>query len=132
MNSETMAIENERRRELQRSRKKLRSRIATAKNKAKKIGAGLSFSKKVSEHWYMLVLAAAFDVFGLIPFLGVLFNFAFGAILFLHFGSKKKAGTSDLHSIALPIAIGSVFDFFLGIIPVNIATVLIRIAVSKE
>jgi len=91
----------------------------------------LSFGKKVSQHWPMIALAAFFDVLALIPFLSVVFNFIFGMILFLHFGSKRKKGeASELVKIVLPMTIGSVFDLFFSVLPVNIAATLIRIFLS--
>lgn len=90
----------------------------------------LSFSQKISQHWLILATAALFDLFGMIPFVGVVSNFIFGLILYLYFGSKKKAGGSELVRIALPILGGSIIDFFIGILPVNIGAALIRIALS--
>ena len=90
----------------------------------------LSFGKKVSQHWLILATAALFDLFGIIPGIAVVFNFIFGGILFLYFGSKKKGAGSELTKIALPIMVGSIIDFFIGILPVNIGAALIRIALS--
>lgn len=90
----------------------------------------LSFGSKVSQHWLILATAVLFDIFGLIPGITVVFNFIFGGILFLYFGSKKKGAGSELTKIALPIMAGSVIDFFIGILPVNIGAALIRIALS--
>ena len=93
----------------------------------------LSIRKKISNHWRILFAAAIFDVFGLIPFLGVIFNFAFGLLLWLSFGSKKKIKPqSDLIGIVLPIFLGSVVDFFISILPVNIGAALFRIYMSQE
>jgi hypothetical protein len=92
----------------------------------------LSFGQKISQHWLILATAVLFDLFGMIPFVGVVSNFIFGLILYLYFGSKKKkkAGGSELVRIALPILGGSIIDFFIGILPVNIGAALIRIALS--
>lgn len=90
----------------------------------------LSFSQKISQHWLILATAALFDLFGIIPGIAVVFNFIFGGILFLYFGSKKKGAGSELTKIALPIMAGSIIDFFIGILPVNIGAALIRIALS--
>lgn len=90
----------------------------------------LSFGKKVSQHWLILATAVIFDIFGMIPFVCVISNFIFGLILFPYFGPKRKKAGSELTRIALPILAGSVIDFFLGILPVNSGTALIRIALS--
>jgi len=92
--------------------------------------AKLSFGQKISQHWIILVGAVFFDILALIPGIAVVFNFIFGGILFLYFGSKKKGAGSELTKIALPIMAGSVIDFFIGILPVNIGAALIRIALS--
>lgn len=90
----------------------------------------LSFGKKVSQHWLILAGAALFDIIGIIPGIAVVFNFIFGLILYLYFGSKKKTRGSELLKIGLPIMGGSIVDFFIGILPVNIGAALIRIALS--
>lgn len=92
----------------------------------------LSFGKKISHHWLILMTAVFFDILALIPFLCVVFNFLFGLVLFLYFGPKKKTGGSELTKIALPILGGSIIDFFLSIFPVNIGAALIRIALSED
>lgn len=111
-----------------------RNKIAAAKNMAKNAAAAgsmiNSLGKKISEHWYILVAALIFDAFGLVPVIGALANVFFGALLWLYFGSKKKAGTSELQKIVLPVFIGSIFDFFIGILPVNFGAALIRIALD--
>ncbi len=99
-------------------------------DKPKLLDAPLSFGKKVSQHWLILVVAVFFDLLGIIPVIGVAFNAIFGAILWLYFGSKKKKGGSELLKIALPIGLGSIIDFFIGILPVNIGAALIRIALN--
>ena len=85
----------------------------------------LSFWQKMSRHWLILLAALFFDLLGAIPFLGVVFNLLFALILYLYFGPKKIWG-----GVVLPAAIGSAFDFFLSIVPVNIGTAIIRIALS--
>jgi hypothetical protein len=90
----------------------------------------LSFRKKISEHWMILFAAVIFDIFGMIPIIGELFDLAFGLILWLYFGSKKKPGQSDLLGIVLPEFIGSAVRLVVSILPVNVATALIRIAMS--
>lgn len=96
-----------------------------------KAGAVLSFGQKVSKHWLILAAAVLFDILAIIPFFSVVFNFLFGLVLFLYFGSKSKGG-SELMKIALPIGLGSIVDFFLSILPVNIGAALIRIALDEE
>ncbi len=111
-----------------------------ALGKAKEV---LNFGKKISKHWLLLLGAALFDLFGIIPFIGVVFNFIFGLILLIYFGPKSgrtskieaKAHSglstqSEFVKIGLPIILGSVIDFFVGILPVNIGAALIRIALS--
>lgn len=102
---------------------------AAAGGPAAKAKLALSFGKKVSEHWLILAAAVLFDVIGLIPGLCIVVNFLFGLILFLYFGPKSKGG-SELTKIFLPIAGGSIVDFFVGVLPVNIGAALIRIALS--
>ena len=46
--------------------------------------------------------------------------------MFLYFGKKKVVS-----GIIAPIVIGSVFDFFLSILPVNLAAAAIRIALKE-
>ncbi|MFA4890154.1 MAG: hypothetical protein WC587_00755 [Candidatus Paceibacterota bacterium] len=102
---------------------------AAAGGSAAKAKLALSFGKKVSEHWLILVAAVLFDIVGLIPGLCIVVNFLFGLILFLYFGPKSKGG-SEFTKIFLPIAGGSVIDFFIGVLPVNIGAALFRIALS--
>ncbi|HDH07846.1 MAG TPA: hypothetical protein ENH35_02750 [Candidatus Moranbacteria bacterium] len=123
-------IEKERKKRLQKLRNFRKLAIKKKKNSAVNKVNPLSFGKKVSQHWQILIVAVFFDLLALIPFLSVLFNFAFGLVLFLHFGPKRKHGSSELKKIVLPIAIGSIFDIFLSILPVNIAAALIRIALD--
>ncbi len=115
---------------------------ATATAAAAKSGR-LSFAKKITSHGKILAVAAIFDVFALIPVISVFFNMLFGLILYLYFGGRSaktsktmaKANSglsvqSDLLKIGLPIALGSCLDWFLSILPVNLGTALIRIALS--
>ncbi len=95
-----------------------------------KIKTVTSFGKKISQHQTILMKAVIFDIFALLPFISVAFNLAFGLVLYLHFGPKKKGGGSEITKIALPVMAGSALDFFVGILPVNIAATLIRIALS--
>jgi hypothetical protein len=132
--TDAATIENNRLSRLGQARKE----VELAKDVAKAAVGGpgakaklvLSFGKKVSEHWLILAVAVIFDILALIPFLSVVFNFIFGLILFLYFGSKGKTAGSELVKIALPIGIGSVIDSVFSILPVNIGAALIRIALS--
>ncbi|MBI2628294.1 MAG: hypothetical protein HYW71_02595 [Candidatus Niyogibacteria bacterium] len=119
--------ENQRLMELQQARL---GALETAKTPAQEMKEALSFGKKVSEHWLILGIAALFDLLALIPFASVFFNFCFGGVLFFYFGPKRKPGDSELAKIFLPIMAGSIFDFFISILPINIAAALIRIALS--
>ncbi len=93
----------------------------------------LTFWEKLSKHWYIMVLAAFFDLLAIVPFLSVIINFIFGAILFLCFGPKRKAGeASELQKIALPVFIGMLIEIALSILPTNMAVAAVRIAFSKE
>lgn len=121
-------IEEQRLSELGQVRNLASAAVGSPMAKAKSI---MSFGKKVSKHWLILMTAVLFDILALIPFLCVVFNLLFGLILFLYFGPKSKGG-SELTKIALPIAGGSIIDFFLSIFPVNIGAALIRIALSDE
>ena len=107
---------------------------AAAGGPAAKAKLALSFRQKVSEHWLILAVAVLFDIIGMIPVICVITNFLFGLVLFLYFGPKSKPGTGFLQSeftkIFLPIAGGSIIDFFVGGWPVNIGAALIRIALS--
>ncbi|MBU3925596.1 hypothetical protein KJ763_00290 [Patescibacteria group bacterium] len=124
----TATIENERSGQLNQARNIIQ---AAAGSPAAKVNLALSFGKKVSQHWIIIFTAVIFDIFALIPFISIAFNFIFGLILFLYFGSKKKGG-SEFMKIALPIGLGSVIDFFASILPVNIVAALIRIALADE
>jgi hypothetical protein len=93
----------------------------------------LSFKEKISKYWPILAVAAIFDLLAAIPFISVLFNIAFAGILFLYFGPKTKdKSVSELQGIVLPAFVGSAFDWILSILPVNIGTAVIRIALHKE
>ncbi|MFA5777616.1 MAG: hypothetical protein WC906_04205 [Parcubacteria group bacterium] len=93
----------------------------------------LSFGKKLKKYWVILLISAIADLFGAIPVLSVIVNLGFGLILFLYFGSKKtKNPSANLLGIVLPELLGSVFDWILSVLPVNIGTTLIRIALSDD
>lgn len=123
-----MNNENQRLMELQQAR--MAAKPTAAKTPTTQAKEALSFGKKVSEHRLILAIAAFFDLLALIPFASVFFNFCFGGVLFYYFGPKRKPGDSELKKIFLPIMVGSIADFFLSILPVNIAATLIRIAYS--
>jgi len=120
-----LTIEESRMAELQQARAASSSLdVSTPTGKVKLF---LSFGKKISQHWLILVTAALFDLFALIPFISVVFNMLFGILLWLYFGPKRKAGSNEILKIVLPIGLGSVLDAFLSVIPVNIGAALIRI-----
>ncbi len=98
-------------------------------NGIQKAKSVLSFGSKLSKHWFILVGAAFFDLLGMIPGIAIIFNFIFGLTLLLYFGPKSNGG-SELAKIGLPIMLGSVIDFFVGILPVNLGAAFIRIALS--
>lgn len=86
----------------------------------------MSLGQRFGKHWPILIVAAIFDLFALIPFVSVVFNFCFGGVMFWYFG-KKKIITGTI----IPILLGSVFDFFISILPVNLAAAAIRIALKE-
>ena len=86
----------------------------------------LSLGKRFGKHWPIIAIAALFDLFALIPFVSVVVNICFGAILFMYFGKKRI-----ISGVVLPIGILSVFDFIFSLLPVNIATAIIRIALKE-
>lgn len=108
-----------------------------------KAKVALSLGKKISKHWLLLSGAALFDIFAFIPGISIAGNILFGLILFLYFGPKsgmaKKMTAkgasgfsmqSELMKIGLPVAGLSIADFFMGILPANIAATVIRIMLS--
>jgi hypothetical protein len=138
MNDAT-TIENERLMQLQEERLK----DETSKSSTAKTATPLSFFKKISKHWLILITAVFFDILALIPFVNIAFNLCFGGILFLYFSGKSgkekkllgkiasgKSLQSEFIKIGLPVGIGSIADFFFSILPVNLGTALIRIALS--
>lgn len=88
--------------------------------------AALSLGKKFGKHWPILMTAVLFDLFALIPFISAVVNICFGAVMFMYFGKKRI-----IPGVILPIGILSVFDFIFSLLPVNIATVVIRIALKE-
>jgi accessory gene regulator protein AgrB len=108
----------------------------TIKQKKSTIGQtklALSFGKKILKYWKILLVSAVADLFGSVPVLSVIMNLGFGFILFFYFGSKKtKNPSANLLGIVLPELLGSVFDWILSVLPVNIGTALIRIALSDD
>src|SRR3989338_1822584 len=105
MENNLSQIENKRMAGLNQARQMANIAEAAAKGPA---SLALSFWQKLSKHWFILLAALFFDLLGLIPFLGVVFNFLFGLILFLYFGPKKV-----WTGIVFPIGIASLADFFL-------------------
>lgn len=102
------------------------------KENDKKAEEKKSFGQKLSNHWPILMWAIFFDIFGLIPLVDVVVNFIFGLVLFIYFGPKRKSGGSEFTKIGIPVAVGSIFDAFFSILPVNIAAALIRIALDRD
>jgi len=112
---------------------KIRQATKQAKSAIGQAKVVLSFGKKISKHWVIILVAVLFDIFALIPFISVLFNLTFAIILFLYFSSKnKKKESANLLGIVLPQVLGNVLDWILSIIPVNIGTVLVRIILSDD
>ncbi len=112
--------ENNRLLKLQQSRKKKKS-LSKKVEKIKEAINILSFRKKISKHWMILAWAVFFDILGLIPYTAIVFNFIWGGMLYLKFGGKKISKT------AYTIGLGSIADFFIGILPVCIGATLIKI-----
>jgi len=118
----TTTMENERWLRLQEAQRQQEEvQLAQDKKNRKKTKEKLSFVQKIGKYWLFIVLAIFFDILAIIPFLSVIFNFIFGAILLFKFGAKKFS------RIAWTIGVGSIFDFVFSILPVNITAVLIRI-----
>ena len=95
--------------------------------------SALSFGDKISKYWPILAAAVFFDLLALIPFVSVIVNFLFGAVLYFYFGSKSKNKNifNSLLYIFVPIVLGSAVDWFFSLIPVNIFAVLSRIALKE-
>ena len=93
---------------------------------AKNPKAMLSLAARFGKYWPILIVAALFDLVALIPFISVVVNFCFGIVMFLYFGRKKV-----VVGIIAPIGIGSIVDFFISILPVNLAAACIRIALKE-
>lgn len=126
MNKDINQIEEERAGRLNQARNavKLAKEVAGASHADPR--AIMSLGQRFGKHWPILIVAAIFDLFALIPFVSVVFNFCFGFVMFLYFGRKRIiAGT------IIPIILGSVFDFFISILPVNLAAATIRIALKE-
>ncbi len=85
----------------------------------------------IVKNLFILLTAVIFDVFALIPFVGVVFNIIFAGILILAYGksSGKRSGTMKILSTSL---IGSTFDFFFSILPINIVTALMAMIIQKK
>jgi len=93
---------------------------------AKNPKAMLSLGKRFGKYWPILIVAAFFDLVALIPFISVVVNFCFGGVMFFYFGKKRI-----IEGTIIPIILGSIFDFFLSILPVNLAAACIRIALKE-
>ena len=127
MDKDINQIEEERAGRLNQARKAAGlAKDVTSAVVAKNPKAMLSLGKRFGKYWPILIVAAIFDLFALIPFLSAVFNLCFGGVMFLYFGKKKVVS-----GIIAPIVIGSVFDFFLSILPVNLAAAAIRIALKE-
>ena len=96
-------------------------------------GSVLSFGDKISKYWPILAAAVFFDLLALIPFVSVIVNFFFGAILYFYFGSKSKNKNifNSLLYIFVPIVFGSAIDWLFSFIPVNIFATFSRIALKE-
>lgn len=81
---------------------------------------------RFGKYWPILLVAAFFDLVALIPFISVVVNFCFGGVMFLYFGKKRIVA-----GIIAPIIIGSIFDFLISILPVNLAAAAIRIVLKE-
>ena len=119
-------IEEKRRADFNRSRLQSERENTNKENEVNSLNP-ISFGKRAMQHWPIWLAAAFFDLLGLIPFLGIVANFCFGAIMFFYFG-RKKAVTG----IIAPILIGSIIDFLMsfflvGLWPTNLGAVFTRI-----
>lgn len=83
-----------------------------------------TLAQKLSKHWLLLASALLFDLLACLPIIAPVVNFCFGGILYLIFGMKKISKT------AIVMVGGSILDFFAGILPVNLAAAVTRIATS--
>lgn len=93
----------------------------------------LSFGDKISKYWPILAAAVFFDLLALIPFVSVIVNFFFGAVLYFYFGSrsKNKKTLKGLLYILIPIILGSAVDWIFSLVPVNIFAAFSRIALKE-
>lgn len=96
-------------------------------------GSVLSFGDKIIKYWPILAAAVFFDLLALIPFVSVIVNFLFGAILYFYFGSKSKnkKALKSLFYILIPIILGSAIDWIFSLVPVNIFAAFSRIALKE-
>lgn len=85
----------------------------------------ISLGARFSKYWPILIAAAFFDLIALVPYFSIVINLCFGLVMFLYFGPKKLTA-----SLAV-LGIGSVFDFFVGVLPVNLATAITRIVIKE-
>lgn len=123
----TEAMEEQRMGRLQQARLAMDAAKAATGSPIEKAKLALSFGKKISNHWPILMAAVFFDILGLIPLLNVVTNFIFGLILFLYFGNKSKV---PFLKSGLIMGGGIIIDAIFSIFPVCIGTSLYRIAVS--
>ena len=95
--------------------------------------SALSFGDKISKYWPILAVAVFFDLLALIPFVSVIVNFLFGAVLYFYFGSKSKnkKALKSLFYILVPIVLGSAIDWLFSLVPVNIFATFSRIALKE-
>ena len=96
--------------------------------------ASLSFTKKLGQHWIILISAGFFDILGLIPFLCVVTNMIFGFILFVYFKTRPNPPSESSFFIRQSLAIlgGSLADMLLPFLPVNITATVVSITQLKK
>lgn len=125
--------ENQHKSRLASARARARGMAKSAKSAKAQAKEVLSFGKKISEHWQILIWAGVFDLLGLIPFICVVTNAGFTLILWLYFGPKKQKGDpSDFKSIVIPAVIANILDAIISVVPANIGVTLVRILMSKQ
>lgn len=84
----------------------------------------LSWGKKISEHWVILLTAVLFDILALIPFISIVFNLCFAGILYIYFACRGK---SDFLKTGIGIGLFSVADLLISVLPVNTGAALYKI-----
>lgn len=130
MNTQASPIEEEMQANFNRSKFQSQQEEVSAENYKGNI---LSFSAKISKYWPILAAAVFFDLLALIPFVSVIVNFFFGAVLYFYFGSKSKnkKALQSLFYILVPIIFGSAVDWIFSLVPVNIFAAFSRIALKE-